>query len=132
MISDLAEMSEWTPGVGDGQGGLACCSSWSCKKSDVTERLNWTELNWTSVFCIFVEIIWKLYLIYLKLMEINCKSSGYLFYILGIHSTLILLSPILFRPIVFNLECISESPWRKYLQIIFLMGVNIPKYRKNS
>ena len=34
---------EWTPGVGDGQGGLACCSSWGCKKSDTTEQLNWTE-----------------------------------------------------------------------------------------
>ena len=36
---------EWTPGVGDGQGGLACCGSWGCKESDTTERLNWTELN---------------------------------------------------------------------------------------
>ena len=35
--------SEWTPGVGDGQGGLACCDSWSCKESDTTERLNWTD-----------------------------------------------------------------------------------------
>ena len=35
--------SEWTPGVGDGQGGLACCNSWGCKESDTTERLNWTE-----------------------------------------------------------------------------------------
>ena len=34
---------EWTLGVGDGQGGLACCSSWACKESDMTERLNWTE-----------------------------------------------------------------------------------------
>ena len=33
----------WTPGVGDGQGGLACCSSWGRKESDMTERLNWTE-----------------------------------------------------------------------------------------
>ena len=31
---------EWTPGVGDGQGGLVCCSSWGRKESDVTERLN--------------------------------------------------------------------------------------------
>ena len=38
--------SEWTPGVGDGQGGLACCNSWGCKESDMTEQLNWTELNW--------------------------------------------------------------------------------------
>ena len=39
----------WTPGVGDGQGGLACCDSWGCKESDTTEQLNWTELNWLGV-----------------------------------------------------------------------------------
>ena len=33
-----------TPGVGDGQGGLACCGSWGCKELDTTERLNGTEL----------------------------------------------------------------------------------------
>ena len=33
--------SEWTPGVGDGQGGLACCVSWGRKESDTTEWLNW-------------------------------------------------------------------------------------------
>ena len=36
---------EWTPGVGDGQGGLACCDSWGRKELDTTERLNWTELK---------------------------------------------------------------------------------------
>ena len=36
---------EWTPGVGDGQGGLACCDSWGRKESDMTERLNWTEAS---------------------------------------------------------------------------------------
>ena len=35
--------SEWTPGVGDGQGGLACCDSWGRKESDMTERLIWSE-----------------------------------------------------------------------------------------
>ena len=35
----------WTLGVGDGQRGLACCSSWGRKESDTTERLNWTELK---------------------------------------------------------------------------------------
>ena len=35
----------WIPGVGDGQGGLACCNSWGSKESDMTEGLNWTELN---------------------------------------------------------------------------------------
>ena len=33
----------WTLGVGDGQGGLACCDSWGRKESDTTERLNWTD-----------------------------------------------------------------------------------------
>ena len=37
--------SEWTPGDGDGQGGLECCNSWGRKESDTTERLNWTELK---------------------------------------------------------------------------------------
>ena len=38
---------EWTPGVGDGQGGLACCDSWGHKESDTTEQLNWRIIrNW--------------------------------------------------------------------------------------
>ena len=36
---------EWTPGVGDWQGGLACCDSWGRKESDMTERQNW-NWNW--------------------------------------------------------------------------------------
>ena len=35
--------SEWTPEVGDGQGGLVCCNSWGRKESDTTEW--WTELK---------------------------------------------------------------------------------------
>ena len=36
---------EWTPEVGDGQGGLVCCNSWGHKELDTTEQLNWTELK---------------------------------------------------------------------------------------
>ena len=36
---------EWAPGVGDGQGSLACCSPWDHKESDMTEQMNWTELK---------------------------------------------------------------------------------------
>ena len=49
--------SEWIPGVGDGQGGLACCDSRGRKESDTTERLNWclsllTEApNYTNHIC---------------------------------------------------------------------------------
>ena len=41
--------SDWTLGIGDGQGGLACCNSWGHKESDTTERLNWTEA-WRFLF----------------------------------------------------------------------------------
>ena len=34
----------YTPGVGDGQGDLACCGSWGHKELDMTERLNLIEL----------------------------------------------------------------------------------------
>ena len=43
----------WALGVGDGQGGLACCSSWGHKESDTTEQLNWTELN-------YIHNVWSL------------------------------------------------------------------------
>ena len=46
----------WTPGVGDGQGGLVCCDSWGHKESDMTERLNWTE---TFLIC----LVWILTLL---------------------------------------------------------------------
>ena len=48
---------EWTPGVGDGQEGLACCDSWGHKESDQTERLNWTELNWS--YLLAAKVHWK-------------------------------------------------------------------------
>ena len=36
---------EQSPGVGDGQGSLACCSPWGGKELDMTEQLNWTNVN---------------------------------------------------------------------------------------
>ena len=39
----------WTPGVGDGQGGTACCGSWGRKELDTTESLNWKKNSHVSV-----------------------------------------------------------------------------------
>ena len=39
-ITDSMDMGLGGPGVGDGQGGLACCGSWGCKEPDTTERLS--------------------------------------------------------------------------------------------
>ena len=42
--------SEWTPGVGDGQKGLACCDSWGREESDMTEQLIWSDLIWYGIW----------------------------------------------------------------------------------
>ena len=66
--------SEWTPGVGDGQGDLACCDSWGRKESDTTERLNWTELNWIFLW----EYFWMRLILELVgwLNQIALSSAG--------------------------------------------------------
>ena len=47
---------EWTPGVGDGQGGLACCSPWGCKESDTTEQLNWLKFPSEHYFFFILQV----------------------------------------------------------------------------
>ena len=59
---------EQTPGVGDGQGSLACCGLWGHKESDATERLNSTELNQTHSHNIHFKITGRR----------NCPQAGYI------------------------------------------------------
>ena len=71
--------SDWTPGVGDGQGGLMCCNSWDRKESDTTD---WTELRrypgyLTEEMNLTVYIV--CYLFHKKYMYFNI----YLWHILG-------------------------------------------------
>ena len=56
--------SEWTQGVGDGQGGLACCDSSCRKESDTTERLIWSDLIWLVYIETFIHmhVYWHLYM----------------------------------------------------------------------
>ena len=58
----MASRTRWpwvwvNSGDGDGQGGLACCDSWGGKESDMTERLNWTELNALKIMCPYLSMI---------------------------------------------------------------------------
>ena len=39
---------EQAPGVGDGQGNLACCNPWGHNEPDMTEWLNWTEHTYSN------------------------------------------------------------------------------------
>ena len=43
----------WTPGVGGGQGGLACCNSWSHKELDTTKWVNWLT-DWTKITIYYI------------------------------------------------------------------------------
>ena len=51
------------PGVGDGQGSLACCSPWGCKESGITEQLNWRVkewMGWKRSRCTYKKAAWEL------------------------------------------------------------------------
>ena len=61
---------QWTLGVGDGQGGLACCNSWGRKESDTTEQLNWTEMIYQSMLFLVNEKIF-IYLLFLINKNVN-------------------------------------------------------------
>ena len=73
---------EQAPGVGDGQGGLMCCSLWGHKELDTTEQLNWTDLCFGEgaipIFCPFFNWIvcflnasWESFVI----LDKNCFSD---------------------------------------------------------
>ena len=68
--------SEWTPGDGDVQGGLACCSPWGRKESDTAERLNTNLDIWDWVWLAdTVEWTWSLERadsIYIRLLHLLC------------------------------------------------------------
>ena len=62
----------WTLGVGDGQGGLACCSSWGRKESDMTEQLNLTEPgNHKNIFLFLQELRSASYMVDILNIELN-------------------------------------------------------------
>ena len=68
--------SEWTPGVGDGQGGVACCDSWGRKESDTTERLNWLRFTY-STSCLALSV-WR----YSHQPQLNMTKTKQLNYLL--------------------------------------------------
>ena len=68
---------EWTPGVGDGQGGLMCWDSWSRKESDMTEQLSWTELkiNCNVNICVYVTWLQNFYCFFFKILLFRLHLS---------------------------------------------------------
>ena len=57
------DMSLGKLGVGDGQGGLACCGSWGLKELDTTEWLNSTVRYMLNIITTTADVLWLLSLI---------------------------------------------------------------------
>ena len=79
---------EWIPGVGGGQGGLACCGPWGCKELDMTDQLNWTDWTTELQASLSFTISWSL----LKLMSIMSMMPS---------KHLILCCPLVLLPSIF-------------------------------
>ena len=113
----------WTLGVGDGERGLACCSSWGHKESDMTERLNWTELMVILCFTFWgisqlLSInVWgfQLFLI----LKNTCYWSSFFFLI--IIKKIIIAIPVRIKDLEFP---IREDTWVIFQMYHFLKGQN--------
>ena len=98
-----------TLGVGDGQGGLACCDSWGRKQSDKTERLNWTEQfinnvllvpgegQSNSVFLIHLSILFQILFSIKLLSRVPCTIQLDLLVIHFKYSSVYMLTPTSLR-----------------------------------
>ena len=71
--------SGWTLGVGDGQGGLACCNSWCLKESDPTEtELDWTDCHRLKIFFSFLPFVFPPCLVNHKVSS-KCPQKTWVF-----------------------------------------------------
>ena len=122
---------EWTPEVGDGQGGLVCCNSWGYKESDTTERLNWTELNVYINYFLLKHIhicVFELLFISTSLLLL-CKGCvddfNFIFYVFWLHHVVcgILVPQPRMEPVPPALEAYDLNRWasREVLQPYILI-----------
>ena len=69
---------EWAPGVGGGQGSLACCGPWGHKESDTTEHLDWTEVICASVEGQLTELPPLWFCVISQLCKIQSRTHNHL------------------------------------------------------
>ena len=114
----------WTPGVGDGQGGLVCCGSWGCKELDTAEQLNWTELKISlSLFPHLFVMKWWDQMPWSSFSE--CWVFSQIFYSP--------LSPSPKRLFTSSLLSVIRVVSSTYLRLlIFLLAILIPAYGSSS
>ena len=126
----------WTPGVGDGQGGLACCGSWGRKESDTTERLNWTALPFLSfivpilawniplISLIFLKrsLVFPILLFPLFLCIVHLKRLSYLYFLFSgtLHSVGYIFPFLLCLLLLFFSQLFIRPPQTTFLHFFFL------------
>ena len=101
---------ESTLGVGDGQGGLVCCSPWGHKELDTTEQLNWTELSANDNLSILVELQFLHHLLPLSWKKKkSLGTAGILPQVTNENSQIILLA-FLFHEYGFKNQTLQRQP----------------------
>ena len=103
----------WTLAVGDGQGSLVCCDSWGLKELDMTERLNWTELNWTVATSCTILVFWMLSFkpaFHSPLSSLSRSSLVSLHFLAIRVLSLAYLRLLIFLPAILIPACDSASP----------------------
>ena len=123
--------SEWTPGVGDGQGGLACCDSWGRKELVTTKWLNWTD----GCICICV------YSVTLFIVVINlCLYVGllqfcgvFLFFFFSLSLIILIFLNLLYFFYVYSFVCLSYYSFPLAVNLFFLQLIfNVYKSSSTS
>ena len=124
---------EWTPGVGDGHGGLACCSSWGHKESDTTEWLNWTDgtrchdLSFLSLSTSENSLMHVANLHLLLNTQLKCHSSGEVFMALTRQLATFFWCPIVKMKSLSRVR-LFEIPWTVVYQASLSMGFSRQEY----
>ena len=106
---------DWTPGVGDGQGGLECCDSWDRNESDTTERLNWTDFWQEDCDCCFP---WSIF--FSSLSMFNFISFSLIF----INLTITCLDVIFFP------TWVTQVDWAPWLKKEYSLAICLWKKKK--
>ena len=110
--------SEWTSGVGDGQGGLACYNSWGHKESDMTERLIWSDLIWWLYWAHLDNLGYSPYFKWIYILHCTCNPNSPL-------SCNLRYSQVLERRMWAILEG-HYSPWHKlYISNLCLYSLSV-------
>ena len=120
---------EQAPGVGEGQGSLVCCSPWCHKESDMTERLNWTDIIIAILNLVYSWVLSSSLCISSFFWFSFCNFKGFLSYYALVTFMVCFCELLLFIIIYIILWIINIYYYNKtYIIICFVCGYHSFKY----